>query len=280
MSAKDIAVDGSLVAMALPGRRDAWLDGFLARSARRTDRLLVFLHGMGGNFYRSRFKKELTRAGSRYRTDVLMFNNRGNTGDVVDERFKDCLEDIDTAIAFGKRRGYSRFVLMGHSTGCQKVTYYQARRQRGDVAAVVLAAPADDYAIARRDLGRRYRYWIRRARRLVADRKGDTRLPAECNGFSARRFISCADPGQIEAGIFDYSGRMNHFRRLRGPVLAFFGDQEEFAVLPVDQMGDILRSCALTSRFKYFTVKGGDHGFSGREAHTVRRVYEWLARDS
>ena len=268
-------IAGALLTLPLPGRHRL-LDGFWVPGRRRHATLLVIVHGMGGNFYRSTLKKEWLRQAPRHGFDVLSFNNRGADRQVAGERFGDCLADLDAALRCGRRLGYRRFILLGHSTGCQKITYYQARRQPADVAALVLAAPVDDLAICRRDLGARYACWLRRGRRLVSQGRGNTLLPMLYEKFSARRFLSIADPRSVEAQLFHYDGPLRHFRAIRCPVLAFLGTREEFACRPVAEMGTILRRVTRARPFHFFNVPGADHGFHGREAATVKRVLHWL----
>jgi pimeloyl-ACP methyl ester carboxylesterase len=266
---------GALVTIPLP-RKAKPLDGFWLPGYRRHAALLVIVHGMGGNFYRSSLKKEWLRQADRFGFDVFTCNNRGSDRAVVFERFGDCVADIDAALAVGRRLGYRRFVLLGHSTGCQKVTLYQSRRQNPDVRALALAAPADDLAICRRDLGKRYKYWLKHARQLVAQGQGKTLLPMLYEKFSARRFLGIADPRSTEAQLFNYAGRLHHFSRIHCPVLAFLGTREEYACLPVAQMDDILRAKTRSQNFHFFTVPGGDHGFHGHEQATVQRALHWL----
>ena len=270
-------IPGSLVSIALPGR-DRPLDGFWCRGARAKDALLVFVHGMHSNFYRSKLKKVLMTASARTGFDVLSFNNRGAEQSTATERFENCLPDIDAAIRFGRRHGYRRFFLAGHSTGCQKITYYQAVRRNPAVRALILLAIGDDYAITRRDLGRRFAFWVRRARSLVARGKGDTLLPPECQGFSARRFLSIADPAATEAKLFDFDGQLTHFRRIRCPVLAVFAGADEYETLPPKRAGEILRSRTRAARFESQVVPGADHSFHGDEQLVSRLIGGWLKR--
>ncbi|MCX6998431.1 MAG: alpha/beta fold hydrolase [Kiritimatiellaeota bacterium] len=268
-------IGGALLSLPLPGRHRP-LDGFWVPGWRRQVTLLIIVHGLGGNFYRSTLKKAWLRQGPRHGFDVLSFNNRGADRQVANERFGDCLADLDAALRCGRRLGYRRFILLGHSTGCQKITYYQARRQPADVAVLVLVAPVDDLAVCRRDLGPRYAYWLRRARGLVRQGRGNTLLPMLYEKFSARRFLSIADPRSIEAQIFDYDGPLRSFRAIRCPVLACLGTREEFACRPVAEMGTILRQMTRAQAFHFFTVPGADHGFHSRDAPTVLRVLRWL----
>lgn len=272
-----VLIRGALLSIPVP-KLSKPLDAFWVPGRRRHRTLVVIVHGMGGNFYRSSLKKEWLRQCDQYGFDVLTFNNRGSDRAVAFESFRGCVADIDAALVAGRRLGYRHFVLLGHSTGCQKTTFYQARRQDPAVCALMLAAPADDLAICRRDLGTRYHYWLTRARRLVKAGQGRTLLPMLYEKFSAQRFLSIADPHSTEAQLFDYAGALRHFRNIRCPVLAFLGTREEFACRPVTEMGEILRHKSLSKNFHFFTVAGGDHGFHGHEAATVRQAYHWLRK--
>lgn len=221
-------------------------------------------------------KKTLMAEGPGRGVDVLSFNNRGSEGDTATERFRDCLADIDAAVAFGRRQGYRRFALLGHSTGCQKITYWQQVRKSRAVEALVLAAVGDDYAIARRDLGRLYRRWLKTARRRVAQGRGHKRMPARCLGFSASRFLSVADPAQLEARLFNFGGPMKEFSRIGVPILALFPQRERYACIPVGEMARRLADRTASVRFRAVIVPDTDHGFHGAERAVARRVFDFL----
>ena len=261
----------------MPGKTKD-LDGFWAHGKKQSSTLAVFVHGMGGNFFRSPFKKQFLLQGPRAGIDVVSCHNSGALDGVTDERFAHCMRDLDAVLHFAKTRGYRRFILIGHSTGCQKIVYWQSRRQDPSVAALILAAPADDLALAKRELGSRFSFWVKRARDYVANGEGHTLMPEKCNGFTARRFLSVADPKQAEAAVFDYSGRMKHFRTITTPTFALFGSKEQFAVLDVDDMGTLLTTITSATPFRYQTVDGGDHGFTGVETKTVQTIFRWLRR--
>lgn len=257
------------------GGKTVWLDGFWRTGPRPAKTLLIFVHGMHSNFYRSRLKKELMSRCVRAGYDLFSFNNSGAEAQVLDERFEHCLSDIDAALSFGRARGYRRFILIGHSTGCQKITWYQARRADPQVIGLVLLAPGDDYAIARRDAGRSFARFVKRAQQLDADGKGDTPMPPLCMGFTARRYLSIADPTRTEAKIFNYEGALSHFRRVTCPILLLFGSAEEYACLPVETMHSILRRVTHSVHFEDHIIPGADHGFHGAEGPAVRRILKW-----
>jgi pimeloyl-ACP methyl ester carboxylesterase len=272
------SIAGQLVTLPLPGKKKRHLDGFWThgKGPRAKRKLLIFVHGMGSNFYKSKFKKAWMRLGPARGVDVFCFNNRGCEELVADEKFSDCLADIDAALAFARSEGYQEIYLLGHSTGCQKITYYQHKRKPRDVAALILTAIGDDLAIARRDLGKDYPRWLKRARELVAEGQGDTRLPPKCLGFTARRFLSAVDPRSIEANLFRLDGELRIFRRLTLPVLAVFPEEEQYACIPVREAGQKLAAATRSTRFGEIHIPRADHSFHGEEEVCVKACLKWM----
>lgn len=271
-------IAGKLVTLRVAGRREINLDGFWVTGRRKSRLLLIFVHGMGSNFYKSRFKKSFMRLGPKQGVDVFAFNNRGCEGDVADERFTNCLADMDAAMAFARREGYRRIILLGHSTGCQKITYYASRRKPRDVAGLILSAIGDDLAIARRDLKGDYQRWLRRAKALVAKGRGDTKLPPRCLGFTARRFLSAADPSEREANIFRFDGKLRVFRSVTLPILAAFPECEQYACIPVSEMAEILRRTTRSRSYVSIIIPRADHSFRGEEDVCVRSCLRWIRK--
>ena len=276
MTTHGLEIHGALVTLPLRNKKARPLDGFWLPGERKNSRLLIFVHGMGGNFYRSMFRKQLMLHAQPAGFDMLLFNNRGAERDVATERLHDCLEDLDAALAFAKHKGYRSVALIGQSTGCQKITYHQVLRRNPLVKALILAAIGDDLAISRRDLGKDHAKWVARARQLVKRGKGETILP-KCNNFSARRFLSVADTKNVEARLFDFSGPMNHYRRLKLPVLTLMPEKEQYACIPVPEMEKILRRKSQSRNFASIFIANADHSFTGCEIPASRAVFGWLS---
>ncbi|MCX7818911.1 MAG: alpha/beta fold hydrolase [Kiritimatiellae bacterium] len=261
------------------GRSGLRLDGFYAPAppgAPAELPLVIFVHGMFSNFYRSPLKaaflEELPRAG----LPILSINNRGADAGTTSEVFEACEHDLDAAASFARRIGRRRVAVIGHSTGCQKALHWADRRRGRGLAAIVLLAPCDDYAIVRRDLGARWQATLARARAMVRAGRGDEVLIArDPMRFTARRFLSLADPRRREAALFRYDGPMRAFRRLRVPVFAAFGDHEPYAVSPVAEMLARLRALR-PGDVQTARIPGADHSFAPRQRQVARLVARWL----
>ncbi len=269
-------IAGELVEIEWRPRRRP-LDGFLVHGDPAKP-AVVIIHGMHSNFYRSPWKKALLRECAAHSLGALSFNNRGAEARTNDERFRDCLADIAAAISFMKSRGYRSVILVGHSTGCQKATYYQAVRRDPRVAGIVLLAIGDDLAIMRRDLGRAFDRWVKRAKRMVKRGRGQEPLGAPgIPPFSARRFLSIADPASVEARLFDLSnsGPRGWFERIRCPVLCILAGCDEYETLPPDQATRQLAARYRGSAFAARVVRRADHSFRGSEKTMAGIVIRW-----
>lgn len=279
MCARHTIIPGALVELPARGLKRP-LDGFWARGPRRAGRVAIFVHGMHSNFYRSAFKKAVMRLWPAAGIDVLSFNNRGYEQETAKEVFEACRHDLDAAIAFTREQGYRRIVLVGHSTGCQKIVYYEHLRRPPDVEALVLAAPGDDLAIARRTLGAQLEQAVGRARRMIREGRGDRPLiigkRAVFMGFTARRFLSIADVRRIEARLFDFDGPMLELRQIRKPVLVLLPAREEYACLPVKEMARRLKEISRGKAFDVMIIPRARHNFHPVEEEAARRMLDWL----
>ena len=278
---EDWAVKGELVAIPVkgPGKREWRLDGFFRGASGKADKdlpLLVFVHGMGSNFYRSKLKKAFLEVAPRRGMAVLSVNNSGADGGTFDERFSDCLYDLDAIKAWAARRGFGRVVWVGHSTGCQKSVFWQARRGAAETAGIVLLAPADDNAILKREWGAQLARKVAWAKRQVAEGNGGVAVERGYERFSARRFLSVAEESRAEAGVFRYAGRLTMFRKVRCPVLAVFGAEEEFAVLPPKEMLEKLADVTRSVEYTGVLVPGTGHSFREAEAEVAEEVCAWV----
>ncbi len=89
----DWSLDGVLVAIPAAGPRGKVrrLDGFFRPATQKNAPLLIFVHGMGSNFYRSAMKKAFLETAPPLGIGILSFNNRGADRGTEDENFQTCL---------------------------------------------------------------------------------------------------------------------------------------------------------------------------------------------
>lgn len=270
---------------------DVRLNGLLFSKSRSEKSCIIYLHGMGGSIINGLALALAKGIGNGI--SVFSFNNRGH--DVVSsawrfkgkngkrflaglnfEKFEDSVYDIAGAIDALSRLGYRRFILCGHSTGCQKAAYYQYKRKDRRVCAIVLLAPSDDYNFYIHQFGRKYKKLLAECRKLMRSGKGDA-VPDPDVGFSAQRLDSIINIDRVEARMFDYNGKLKEFGSITAPVLAIFGSDEEYKLMPVRRYLEILDVKSNSRRFRSIEIEGATHSFMGKEEELVKRVYEWLS---
>ncbi|MBW2969531.1 DUF1749 domain-containing protein [Candidatus Woesearchaeota archaeon] len=270
------------------------LDGMLCAPV-ATDTCLVHVHGMTDCYDGLSVVDAMMRAAFRNDMSFFTIDTRGSgtitvfrklkqhmvfrTIGTAFEVFKNCIFDIDGALKMLRERGYRNFVLSGHSTGCQKITYYQSRKHRKSVKALILLGPADDYNYQIKMLGKKKHYeFLDIARRLVRRGKGKELMPpeAEPGYFSAKRYYELYRPGGLEGNMFNYSGPMKAASKVLVPVLSVFGSREEYAVISPRKMLKILSHKFRHPYSKEILVKGADHCFCTYEEDVEKYVAKWL----
>jgi pimeloyl-ACP methyl ester carboxylesterase len=267
------------------------LHGFLIEGRSRT--CLIYVHGMNGNFYASRLGKAFATEAARNGYGAFLINTRGHdiesSGHTVNARksrrvlmgtktevFEDSVHDIRGAIKAMKRMGYRKFILCGHSSGCQKIIFHQYKTHDAAVKALLLLAPDDDYNLNRKMLGRKWMHAVRESRKHL-NSKTLTINPYGI-AFSARRFISIADMKKVESRLFNYDGDLREFSKVRTPMLVVFGTRDEGALKPVTTYTDILEDVTNSKRFGSLILEGANHSFKDYEELAAKIAMNWIKK--
>ena len=95
-------------------------------------------------------------------------------------------------------------------------------------------------------------------------RKENGTLPKWIHDFSPKRYLSVADLKNAEARLFDYSGEMKEFSKIRVPMLAIFGSKETPTQIKPKKMLEILGEKSKTLLVTA-EIKGANHGFTKKE---------------
>lgn len=269
----------------------ARLSGILFRNPRGSKTCVVFLHGMTSSFINN--LSMALASGLDENIGLFSLNTRGHDcissiakvvkgkrRDIIAgtyfEKFEDSLYDLRGAIDMLSKRGFSRFVLCGHSTGCQKALYYQYKTQDRRVAGLVLLGPADDYNGYRKEFGKNFGKVLAKCRRLIKEGKGNTQLP-EASWFSASRMVSLIDQKNVESRLLDYNGKLAEFSKIKIPILAVFGSEEEHRLMPVEKYLEILDAKSNSRRYSGLVIYGANHGFYWKEGELVKEINTWLS---
>ncbi len=292
------------------------LPGLLYTPSKPTQKVAVWLHGMGDNgvFYSPDRVNALGRALTDNNIALLAFNNRGAHNSkslrIVDDSLPDnersyqggtnyeliidCVKDIDGAVAFLKQSDFSTFYLLGHSTGANKICAYHARATHNPFSKYVLAGACDDSGIFFVELGEK-KFWqaLQYAARFI--KTEPLRVMPVYTGmypFSAQSAWDILNPdGAYNTfPFYEYTTErlgkkrlFDEYQKLNLPTLVIFGENDEYTFTAggADKALEIFMkhtSNAGLKRTDFSLVPGTDHGFHGAEETFAERVADWLAR--
>ena len=257
--------------------------GILYSPNNDTNKIVIHVHGLNGNFYENRFLDTIAKSYTDNNYAFLTFNNRGRDfitellkGDDFTiiggslERFKDCILDIDGIVNWVKNKGYNEIILEGHSYGCNKVLYYYNHKKSDNIKKIVLLAPCDVPSEGKKFLSKE---------EYDKAKSDSTRLVQEGKESDLIDFSVMAN-GKIAAGTYYYDflpgGENDFIRYVDGangkseilnsidiPTLIIFGDVDECVLTqPIDIVKEYLTNNINDCNIQI--IEGADHLYSGR----------------
>ena len=276
--------------------------GIYFKPKKRGQCAILWIHGLMSAFYRNLYLWEtLAQSCEKYGFGFAAFNNRGH--DIVTgikkinrhkksghsytlqgastEKFEDCIYDIEAGIKFLLAQKFNQIILVGHSTGANKICYYAARKPHAKVAGIVLAGPASDRLMPPCSL-QKLQKTLNVMRRLVKQRKGDQLITNHLFfPITPKRFISLYQPHSKE-DTFDYGDlkpQMKDYSKIKLPLLVLFGENDEFLDRSIQQ---VVATFDHYARSKFYTsaiIPKATHGFNQCEQQLVNVLTKWIKQN-
>ena len=274
------------------------LSGLLYESKRRTDRVVVWLHGTGGSsIFESSRTNLLGAAFNDGGVAYFPFNNRGATlmrnlngkprGGMAYERIRECVFDIDGAVRELRRRGFRDITLAGHSTGANKIAVYDHYKPRNQVKRYVFLAGGDDTGMIYDQLGpRRFARALEQGR---AKRNSDELVPPSISSavMSWRGWYDMANPDgdynvfpflEVLRGVkLSRRAKFRYLRNVRKPSLVLYGENDQYCYGDVSRcVGILAAALGPKPNFELVILQDADHGFGGYESELASVILRWL----
>jgi pimeloyl-ACP methyl ester carboxylesterase len=281
------------------------LPGLLYRG-KKDKAVVIYLHGNGSTsvFYDEENHQPLVSALAKKNISILYFNNRGahiikrltvrrgkkeerERFGMAYEKIKECVFDIDGAIAFLKKQGYKTFYLAGASTGANKICVYNYYKPKNNIKKYILLCGGDDTGIYYDVLGKKT-FWklLKEAKKKIKAKHGEEIIKEILPDliFSYKGFYDIANPDG-DYNCFPYyemfrkvelstRSLFRYFTSIKKPSLVVYGDHDEFV------WGDVSRAVAVLKgyrpEFDYRIIEGADHRFSNHGRELAKIIAEWL----
>lgn len=258
----------------------------------KKDVCVIFVHGMCqtiiDNYFATVWGNMLSMEGFGF----LYAHNRGYSieNDILKkdgsyvrlgcmyEIFEDSLLDIDLAIEMARKLGYKRFVLMGHSYGCNKLIYYFYKRHP-EILGMVLASAPDMVGL---QLLRQENYseLIKEAKENVDNGDGTKLLSSLVEDYM---YMSSAtyynwfneDSNLDNLPVMGNSENWYQFESIDVPILTFSGTLETENYMHLD----MLKEKAVNSpSFEYKYIDDANHFYIGKEEEIGKLISDWLKK--
>ncbi len=189
--------------------------------------------------------------------------------------------DIEASVSFLEEKGYTRIVLVGHSTGANKVCYYAGSRRDRRVAGVILAGPVSDRLAPDLDQ-RKIKQDLVTMNKYIKEGQGDELL----SGYyyypiTPKRYVSLLMPGSVE-DTFDYGEKepkLRYFSQIKQPLLVHLGENDEYLDRDPTELIRIYREHTRSCAFEGRVLVGALHSYNGMEEDAARDFVDWMNRN-
>lgn len=267
------------------------LHGALWRSPTRHSKvdLLIFIHGVGSNFYQSSIVGKIIPTLLDSGISLLSINTRGHdfvfsAGSVHPESWlgssneivHDCILDIHSWVDQSRRMDFERVGLFGHSLGAIKTIYQQAYQPHADIAAIIAGSPSC----------------------LSCSNFQQSQRAEEFSGDLswAKQEMEAGNPTQISEVTFPFqlmmsprtfldkygeNERYNILRfmdQVKIPMLMTFGERELRGTNPAfaDLDRHIMPMIKEMPETELVIFPDGDHYYSGLQVQLAESVVKWI----
>ncbi len=183
------------------------------------------------------------------------------------ERLDEAPRDLTAWVDVVADLGTGGVVLVGHSSGAQRVVLYQAQRQDPRVVGIALASP---------DLrGFMPAGEVEMAQRLVAEGRGLEVLPAQPYAPWYRQSAqSVVSKAAVLSHLLEADDEEPTIATIRSPLLVFFGAHERGVAATLET---IRRQAKAAARVDTEVIEDADHVYTGHEVDVAGVIARWAA---
>lgn len=260
-------------------------------NSKEKDICVIFIHGMCqtiiDNYFTTVWGNILVEnnigflyehnRGHSIENDIVMKDGSFKRCGCMYEIFEDSIYDIDLAINKAQELGYKRFILMGHSYGCNKLIYYYYKK-KPNVLGLILASAPDMVGL---QLYRQndYKELIKEAKENIDSGKPTKILSNLIEDYmymsSGTYYNWFHENSNLDnLPVMNNSDNWYQFEAIDLPILIFSGSNETDNYLHLDLLEEKAKSC---NDFEYKYIKDTDHFYNGKELEIGNIILNWIS---
>ncbi len=257
------------------------------------DICIIFIHGMCGTIIDNYFATVWGKLLSEKNIGFIYEHNRGHSieNDIVMkdeptkrygcmyEIFEDSIYDIDLAIEIAKNKGYKRFILLGHSYGCNKIIYYYYKKHPNILGIILASAPdmIGSHLCNQPD----YKELLREAKENIDNHKPEKllhKMIEEYMYMSSQTYYNWYNKNSElnNLPVIDNPEHWEQFQTIDTPILTFSGSNEKDYYLHLDLLKKKALNC---NNFEYEIIKDTGHTYRNKEIEIGNLIYDWINKN-
>lgn len=260
--------------------------------SREKDICVIFIHGMCqtilDNYFATICGKILSKnnigfiyehnRGHSIENDILMKDGSYTRCGCMYEIFEDSIIDIDLAIDKAKDLGYKRFILMGHSYGCNKLIYYCYKKHPNILGLVLASAP--DMVGLQLYRQKDFKELIKEAKENI-DNNNPTKILS--NLIEDYMYMSSGtyynwfneNTNLDNLPVMGNSENWYQFESIDVPILTFSGTEETENYMHLDLLKVKAINC---KNFSYKYIDGANHFYINKEEEIGNLILNWIKK--
>lgn len=216
--------------------------------------------------------------GHSIENDILMIDGSYKRYGCMYEIFEECIYDIDLSIKKALDLGYKRIILMGHSYGCNKVIYYNYKKNP-NIEGIILASAPDMVGLqlyGQKD----YKKLIQEAKENIDNGKPRKILSNTIEDYmymSSQTYYNWYnDKTNLDnLPVMAYSDNWEQFKMIDKPILTFSGERETENYLHLDLLKEKAENCP---DFYGMIIKDTDHFYHNKENEISKLILNWILK--
>ncbi len=252
---------------------------------------ILYIPGLTGNFFGSKFPREIANESCRRGYDFLFSHNQGSF-QVIEfpflredgklkskmkgaafEKFEDSIFDIDAWFNFLKKMNYEEIVVLCHSMGCNKIVYYLSRRDNSKISKVILLAPQDNVNFSKLEM---HEGLLEEALDNINANNPTKILSKKFLGFcimSSETYyqeITNKNINNIPYKTID--GDFSLLNSINKPIYIIIGSND-IGENGKEYMETVIKNC---QNAKYDILSEADHNFKNKENELIDLIFNYL----
>lgn len=254
-------------------------------------RCILYIPGLVGNFFESKFPREIGKGCIEKGYDFLFSHNQGSfqiidfpflredgklksiTRGATYEKFEDCVYDIDAWVEFLDKFGYEEIILLCHSMGCNKIVYYLNQKDNNKISKVILLSPQDNVNFSNLDM---HSGLLEEAEKNIKKGEPDKILSKKFLGFclmsSETYYQEITNKNINNIPYKTPNGDFSLLNTIHKPIYIIIGS-DDIGKNGKEYMQKVINNC---QNAKYTILADANHNFKDKELELNEIIFDYL----